>query len=69
MHVGFLRHVTKIKAKMLREGLWRRGGSGKSNSGSEDTTDASLLGQETDGSGGVGGPMAHFRPVCDGDGL
>ena len=44
-----------------------QGGGEKSPSGSGNTAALDLLGQDTGSSGGLGGPMAYFRNLCEGD--
>ena len=42
-------------------------GGKQSTSGRGDTTAPDLLGQDTGDSGGLGGHMAYFRCMCEGD--
>ena len=66
LHVGFLLHVKKSKAKRLREGSWQKAAA-KNPSGSRDTAAPDLLGHDTGNSFIVGGPTAYFWSLCEGD--
>ena len=54
--MSFLWQFTRKKAKWLRDGFWRQM-TKKSPTGSGDTDNPDMCGQETGRSGGVGGPI------------
>ena len=67
--MGFLRQVTKLKSKRLKDSSWRKVAAYRVLQGAGDTTATELFGYEAGKSGGMGGLTSYFQGMHKGCGL